>query len=251
MNFQKIYPKILFTHFLLFILLFLINLSGTGQEIKGFLIDKSLNSFDVVDLTTSNAWLKKVSATFVCNGKEYNTAALKSEGISLKGSSGTFGKAKTLVWKFSEPKDLLSFGIELTSYDNSDWLTVNGWVENLSGKRITVNTIRLLDTPNGFQLGGNPDKWRVLSGSTDNLIWTGEALKQPGSEIKSRLIMGLWNSETNQEAVIGFSIKHAWGEVFLKKHENGLGISAQAEFDVDLAPKKSDMAKQFIWHWVR
>lgn len=238
MNFQKKYPKIFFAHFLLFIPFFLINLSGTGQEIKGFLIDKSRNSFDVVDPATRNAWLKKVSATFVCNGNEYNTATLHSEGISLKGTSGTFGKGKTLVWRFSDPKDQLSFGLELTSYDASDWLTVNGWVENRSSKKITVNTIRLLETPNGFQLGGNPDKWRVLSGSTDNLVWTGEALKQPGSEIKSRLIMGLWNSETNQEAVIGFSIKHAWGEVFLKKNGTDLGLSAKAEMDVDLAPKE-------------
>jgi hypothetical protein len=224
--------------FTIFIPLCFIGLGTIGQELKGFLIAKNRNTFDVLHPATNKVWLKSISATFVCNRKEYNSTTLKSESITNKTGELTFGKSKTLVWKFSHPEDKLAFGLELTSYDDTDWLTVNGWVENRSGKKITLNSIRILDSKSGFQLDGNPDKWRVLSGSTDNLVWTGEALKQPGSTIKSRLIMGLWNSESNQEAVIGFSIKHAWGEVFLKKNGTDLGISAQAEMDVDLAPKE-------------
>ena len=223
---------------LILILLFLLGTKGNCQEIEGFSINSKQNNFDILLPKSNIPWLKSVSATFVCNGKEYNTAVLKSEGIILKLSSGTFGKGKTAVWRFSHPKDQLTFGIELSNDNSSDWVSVNGWVENRSGKKITLNEIRCLDSKNGFLLAGDPNKWRVLSGSTDNLVWTGEVLKQFDDQIKSRLIMGLWNSESNQEAIIGFSIKHTWGEVILKKSKEGLGLSTRAKMDVDLAPKE-------------
>lgn len=213
--------------------------NAIGQEkIKGFSIDKDQGSFDVLDPKTNTAWLKEVSATFVCNGKEYSTKELKSENVTIKSGEWTFGKGRTAAWTFSHLEDQLAFGLELTCYDTSAWVSVNGWVENRSGGKVTLNTIRLLQTKNGFQLGGNPAKWRVLSGSTDRLVWTGEALKQPGNSIRARLIMGLWNSETNREAVIGFSIKHAWGDVTLKKAAEGMELTANVNMDVDLAPKE-------------
>jgi hypothetical protein len=209
-----------------------------NEKFKTFLINKEQGTFDILDPKNNTVWLKEVTATFVCNNKEYNTAALISDGFTLKNSESTFGKGKTVMWKFSNLQDQFAFGLELTSYDASDWVTVNGWVENRSGKNITLNAIRLLDTKNGFQLTGNLEQWRVLCERTDNLVWTGEKLKQTGNSIKARLIMGLWNSETNQEAVIGFSIKHAWGEVILKKAADGLGLTANTEMDVDLAPEE-------------
>ncbi len=238
MNWEKIFfNKLSFLSFI-FILLFLPGIKANCQEINGFSINSKQNNFDILLPKSKIPWLKTVSATFVCNGKEYNTTVLKSEGITLKTSSCTFGKGETAVWRFSHLQDQLAFGLELTNYNTSDWISVDGWVENRSGKKITLNEIRLLDSKNGFLLAGDPNKWRVLSGSTDNLVWTGEALKQPDNHIKSRQIMGLWNSESDQEAIIGFSIKHAWGEVILKKFEEGLGLSAKAIMDVDLAPKE-------------
>ena len=205
---------------------------------KTFLINNKQNTFDVLNPKNNMVWLKTVSTTFVCNGKDYNTKTLKADGIIVKTVESAFGKGKTTVWKFSDSHARLAFGLELTNYDNSDWLTLNGWVENRSDKKVALNSIRLLESENGFQLPGNQNNWRILSGSTDNLVWTGDLLKQPDSDIKSRLIMGLWNSESNQEAVIGFSIRHAWGEVKINKSESNLGLSAQADLDVDILPKE-------------
>ena len=234
---NKFHYNLLFLSFV-FIQLFWFGIKSNCQQIKGFSINNVQNNFDILIPKSNIPWLKSVSASFVCNGKEYNISELKSEGISIKLSTGTFGKGETAVWRFSHPEDQLFFGLELSNDNSSDWLTVNGWVENRSDKKITLNGIRVLDSKSGFILDGDPDKWRVLSGSTDNLVWTGEVLTQDNDQVKSRLIMGLWNSESNQEAVIGFSIKHTWGDVILKKSEEGLSLAANALMDVDLAPKE-------------
>jgi len=190
---NNFFNKLLLMSFI-FVQLFLLGIKANCQEINGFSINSKQNNFDILLPKSTIPWLKTVSATFVCNGKEYNTTVLKSEGITLKTSNCTFGKGETAVWRFSHPQDQLAFRLELSNYNTSDWLSVDGWVENRSGKKITMNEIRLLDSKNGFLLAGDPNKWRVLSGSTDNLVWTGEVLKQPDNQIKSRQIMGLWNS---------------------------------------------------------
>ena len=120
-------------------------------------------------------------------------------------------RQKSLPACFIIQQEKIDFALELISYPGQDWLSINAWVENKSKEKITLDAIRLLETDQGIHSGEKWEKWRVLNGRSDNLKWAGEVLSDEKGKISAMTQMGMWNAETDQEAVLGYSIKHAWG----------------------------------------
>lgn len=225
-----------------FIICILTGFNNQANDTGKFTIHKSTGCFDVNYSNSTRVWLKDVYATFVCNGKNYSTKDLVTESVSVKDAGNTFGQGKTWIWKFSSKSDKLVFGLELTSYSDNDWVSVNGFVENHGPDKITLNAVHLLEIDDGSILDGDWKKYRVLCGSTNKLVWAGKALDQD-EQLSAREVMGLWNSENDSGAVIGFSIKHAWGTVILSRATKGTRLSADVDMDVDIAPKGSVYAE--------
>ncbi|MCX6327021.1 MAG: alpha-galactosidase [Bacteroidia bacterium] len=221
------------------VLLQLFSFQVNGQNtIKGYKIYKDLGYFEIVDKTTGSVWLKEVIANFICDGIEYKTNELITQSVDITEGKSTFGIGEKIIWRFSHPSEHLSFGLELISYANNNWQTINGWVENRGKKKINLDRICLLESDKGFHSGENWEKWRVLCGNNiDSLKWAGDCLADEGNTINARSIMGMWNSGSDVEAVIGYSIKHAWGNILLKKSQTGINLSANVKLDVDLRPK--------------
>src|SRR5690606_11804025 len=118
-----------------------------------------------------------------------------------------------------------------------DWVTVNAWVESRGTGKITVDAVRLLEIEDGALLGGSWEKYRLFSRNADELVWAAEALDQVNKNVSSRLVMGIWNSGNNSEAVLGFSIRHAWGVASFSRSDKGVRLSADVSLDIDVAPK--------------
>ncbi len=218
-------------------ILILISFKGYSQNtIKVFQINEAAGVFQISDKNTGALWFSEISAGFRCNGELFLLKDLVSESQKVSESNSTFGKGEKLSWQLHHPAKELKFGLELISYNENNWITINGWVENQSNQKVTLDGITLFQTEKGILSGESQEKWRVLCGSTDKLQWTGESLKDEKDAINARLMMGLWNSGTNLEAVIGYSIKHAWGNIRLTKSNLGLNLLANIDLDIDLLP---------------
>jgi len=222
---------------LLSFILLSLSLNGfTQKTINGFSINKTSNSFDVLDKNTDATWFSSVSAGFKYNGELFLLKDMTSKSIKVSKTTATFGEGEKLNWVFVHPSKKIEFTLELISYPGTGWHTINAWVENKSKEKITLDAIRLLETQQGMLTGETWKKWRVLNGNTDNLKWAGEVLTDEKSNIRARSQMGLWNAETKQEAVLGYSIKHAWGAFELRKSNSGMKLSADVNLDIDLDP---------------
>lgn len=221
-----------------------ISLNSYAQKsINGFQVHDDSGFFEIQDNNSGAILFSEISAGFSCNGAFYRLKDLVSESITICEINSTFGEGEKLTWQLFHPVMKLKFGLELISYTNNGWITINGWVQNLSSQKVTLNDIQLLDTEKGILSGENPENWRVLCGSTDKLLWTGEALKNEKDAINARSLMGLWNSKTNLEAVIGYSIKHAWGKISLIRTNPGVSIQASVDLDIDLQPGEKEYAE--------
>ncbi|MCP4311980.1 MAG: alpha-galactosidase [Bacteroidetes bacterium] len=210
---------------------------GNAQNfIDGFQVNKNSGLFQISDSNSGSPWFSDVSAAFKCNGEWFALKDLDSKSIKINSGHSTFGEAEMLTWILAHPSRKIEFALELISYPGNDWHTINAWVENKSKENITLNAIRLLETDQGIHSGESWEKWRVLNGRTDNLKWAGEALSDEESRIKAMTQMAMWNAETNQEVVMGYSIKHAWGGLELTKSNTGMNLSADVRLDIDLEP---------------
>ena len=196
----------------------------TQKRINGFSVNKESNSFDILNKNTNATWFSNVSAGFKCNGELFLLKDMTSKSIKVSKTTATFGKGEKLDWLFIHPSKNIAFTLELISYPGNGWHTVNAWVENKSKEKITLDEILLIETDQGILTGESWKKWRVLNGRTDNLKWAGEVLTDEKSKIRAMTQMGLWNTETDQEAVLGYSIKHAWGALELSKSESGMNL---------------------------
>lgn len=221
-----------------------ISLNSYAQKsINGFKIHDDSHFFEIKDKNSGAILFSEITAGFSCNGAFYRLNDLVSESAIVSKTKSIFGKGEMLTWKLFLPSKKIRFALELISYPENNWLTVNGWVQNLSNQKITLNAIQLFDAENGILSGENQEYWRVLCGSTDKLHWTGESLKDVKDAIYARSMMGLWNSKTNLETVIGFSIKHAWGNIRLTKSNLGLNLLANVDLDIDLKPNEKGYAE--------
>ena len=218
---------------------------GYGQNIipKGFKINESTHSFEIYDKSSESLTFSEVTAGFECNGELFLLKDLEAKGIKVSKTDATFGEGELLSWQFSHPTKKLLFGLELISYPNDNWLTINAWLENKSKVKITLDAIRLLETDQGIHSGENWEKWRILNGRTDNLKWTGEEITDEKSKITAMTQMGMWNAATNKEVVMGYSIKHAWGALELTKSDAGMKLSANVKLDIDLDPEERGVAE--------
>lgn len=208
-----------------------------GQLIEeSFGIDQNTKNFQINNVKIGETWFSDATAGFKFNGKWVLLKDLESRGVKRTKTLSTFGKGDKLTWSFSYPTEKIEFNLEFISYPDQDWLTINAYVINNSKNSITLDAIRLMDTDKGIHSGKNWKDWRVLSGTTDELKWAGEELVNDESKITARSQLGLWNSNTGKEAVLGFSIKHAWGQLTLGKASTGMNLFADVHLDVDLAP---------------
>ena len=217
--------------------------SFTQNSISGFRIDIESRSFEIYDEPSGNVWFSDVSAGFECDGEFYMLKDLDSESIKVSNINSTFGNGEMLTWKLSHPSKKILFGLELITYPDNNWHTINAWAENNGKQKITLDGFRLLDTDNGIHSGENWKNWRVLCGNTDKLLWLGETLSNEKSNITARLQMGMWNSGSNLEGVLGFSIKHAWGVLKLAKSNSAINLSANVNLDIDLESKEKGYAE--------
>ena len=77
----------------------------------------------------------------------------------------------------------------------------------------------------------------------DNLKWAGEEIIDENSKITAMSQMGMWNAKTNKEAVLGYSIKHAWGALELTKSKPGMKLAANVKLDIDLESGETGFAE--------
>jgi hypothetical protein len=217
--------------------------SNAQKSVKGFQIHDDSGFFEIKDKETGANLFSEITAGFSYDGKFYLLTDLVSESMIVSETKSTFGKGMMLTWKLLLPSKKMRFALELISYPDNNWLTINGWVQNLSSQKIILNAIQLFNTEKGILAGENQENWRVLCGSTDKLLWTGEALTKEKNAINARLTMGLWNSKSNLEAVMGYSIKHAWGTIKLTKSNLGINLLANVDLDLDLQPGEKGYAE--------
>ncbi|MDO6605648.1 glycoside hydrolase family 36 protein [Arenibacter palladensis] len=231
-------------HILNCLVLLIMSYNAIGQQISGsFSVDQSAKTFQVGREKSGETWFAKATAGFKFNGQWVLLKDLESKKVKRTTAPSTFGMGDKLVWTFVHPAEKIEFHLEFISYPDQDWLTINAFVANNGNNQITLDAIRLMDTDMGFHSGGNWEDWRVLSGTTDDLKWTGEELVNEGDRITARTQMGLWNAITGKEAVLGFSIQHAWGELNLGKTDQGMKLVAEVNLDIDLPSGKKGYAE--------
>ena len=199
----------------LFLFLFFIctNMKITGQTsdstIPVFRYNEKEKNFDFIDRSSQKTWIGNSDVIFICNNKEYPISKMKLKKISSKYTESTFGKGTIHSYEFIS-EDELKFSFEITSYLQNNWTTINGWVLNTKKQPLTFNEVRLIDAEEGLLLGGNSNDWRVLYGETDRLLSLGEARKLGRKKLIGKSFMAFHDPIENTDAVMGFSIKHAW-----------------------------------------
>ncbi len=214
--------------------------SGKITEFKMF--DRNSKIFKFTDKLSGEEWIKSSKVVFYCNGIAYSADNMLLEGMYAKPVESTFGKGLKNTCVFSAD-DNLRFGVEAITYDTTNWISINGWVENAGKKMITLDRIRLLDAPGGFALGGNTDNWRVLEGSSEQLSWIGKSREAGKEALTGRSVIALYSEDTGDEAVLGYSIKHAWGSVSVSTKKGTPGLIADVYMDVDVKPRQKMYAE--------
>ena len=234
----------------LFLFLFFIctNMKITGQTSDSttpvFRYNEKEKNFDFIDRSSQKTWIGNSDVIFICNNKEYPISKMKLKKISSKYTESTFGKGTIHSYEFIS-EDELKFGFEITSYLQNNWTTINGWVLNTKKQPLTFNEVRLIDAEEGLLLGGNSNDWRVLYGETDRLLSLGEARKLGRKKLIGKSFMAFHDPIENTDAVMGFSIKHAWGSVIISPVKDTPKIIANVEMDVDLKYREKMYAEAF------
>jgi len=211
--------------------------------VDGFKIDASSRSFDVLDVRSGQPLFAQASAGLQVDGKWAMLRSLTSEKIENQKAATAIGQGQATVWRLTDAAKQIRFGLELIEYPHSEWLTINAWVENLGKSKIALDAVRLIDADKGFLSDEHSATWRVLCGDIDSLKWTGETLNDEKNAIQARTLTAFWNSVTNKEAVLGFSITKAWGNFVLRKSGDGLKLNADVKLDVDVLPGETYCAE--------
>lgn len=201
----------------------------------------------IMPLQAQSGWLKiedrishaniidHAKTIFVCNGKNYSTTDMKLINQSITTGMSTLGKGNIHHYLY-QSNDGMTFGVDVISYKNNNWTTINGWVKNTTKSKITFDKAILIDGSEIPAIKGDWRKTRVLCGTTDKLRWLGDAIIEKDQKLTARSFIGIYNKETQEEYTLGFSIKQAWGSFDYDLSQNHPHFSAIVPMDVDLKP---------------
>jgi len=206
------------------------------------MFNQNSKKFKFTNKLTGEEWIESDKVIFFCNGKAYSTDSLPLEGMYIERVVSTFGRGIKNTCVFTS-ENHLRFGVETITYDTTNWISINGWVENTETEVITLDRVQLLDAPEGFVLGGNTDNWRILRGSSEQLSWIGESRAAGRSVLTGRSVIALYSEDTGNEAVLGFSIQQAWGSVSVSTNKGMPYLTADVNMDVDIKPKQKMYAE--------
>lgn len=209
--------------------------ADTNKVSEFEMFDQKTKTFEFTDRFSNEKWLTDSKVVFYCNGVSYSVDDLPLEGMYTETVESTFGKGLKNRCVFSAGENL-RLGVEVITYDTTNWISVNGWVENTGKEVLVFDRARLLDAAGGFLLGGDTDNWRVLEGSSEQLSWIGKSREAGKKALTGRSVMALFSEDTGMEAVLGFSIKHAWGSVSVHTEKNKPHLTADVHLDVDVKP---------------